>query len=59
MLAIWPNILFFGLCSAPNTELCYVDISLKVMMYSVDVQANHFMSAAKGACPKFGLKSKT
>ena len=33
------------------------DISLKVMMYSVDVQANHFMSAAKGACPKFGLKS--
>ena len=47
----------YNVASGLQQEELIRDISLKVMMYSVDVQANHFMSAAKGACPKFGLKS--
>ena len=49
----------YNVASRLQQEELIPDIYLKVMMYSVTVQANHLMSAAKGACPKFGLKSKT
>ena len=48
----------YNVASRLQQEELIPDIYLKVMMYSVTVQANHLMSAAKGACPNLASKVK-